>query len=138
MASGATSQSDMRAVDTNVLVRLLARDDPKQVAAAESFVADGAWVSHLVLAETTWVLATVYSRTLVQIAEAVAQLLEHEVLVVQDPDVVALALTGLQKKPAVGFSDCLILEIARKSGHLPLGTFDRGLGRLEGVSKLHG
>ncbi len=39
----------MRAVDTNVLVRLLTRDDPKQLAAAEAFVKPGAWVSRLVL-----------------------------------------------------------------------------------------
>lgn len=128
----------MRAVDTNVLVRLLARDDPKHAAAAESFVAGGAWVSHLVLAETTWVLSTVFSRNARQIAEAIGQLLEHEALVVQDPDVVALALTHLQKKPALGFSDCLILEIARKAGHLPLATFDRDLGRLGGAFKLKG
>ncbi|HEX6160664.1 MAG TPA: hypothetical protein VF111_10890 [Thermoanaerobaculia bacterium] len=42
----------MRAVDTNVLVRLITRDDPSQVKVAEEFVAKGAWVSHLVLAET--------------------------------------------------------------------------------------
>lgn len=126
----------MRALDTNVLVRLLTRDDPKQAAAADAFVAGGAWVSHLVLAETTWVLATVFSRNPVQIAAAIAQLLEHETLAVQDPDVVALALDHLQRKPALGFSDCLILEIARKAGHLPLGTFDRDFGRLDGVSKL--
>jgi predicted nucleic acid-binding protein len=36
----------------------------------------------------------------------------------------------------VGFSDCLILEVARKAGHLPLGTFDRELGRLEGAQRL--
>ena len=39
----------MRAVDTNVLVRLITRDDAKQVAAAEAFVANGAWVPHLAL-----------------------------------------------------------------------------------------
>ena len=128
----------MRAVDTNVLVRLLTRDDPKQTVAAESFVAGGAWVSHLVLAEAPWVLSAVFSRTSPQIARAIAQLLEHESLVVQDPDVVALALTHLQKKPRLGFSDCLIIEIARKAGHLPLGTFDRDLGRLDGVSRLKG
>ncbi|MDP2957228.1 MAG: type II toxin-antitoxin system VapC family toxin [Longimicrobiales bacterium] len=128
----------MRAVDTNVLVRLLARDDQKQAAAAESFVADGAWVSHLVLAETTWVLSAVFSRSSLQIAEAIAQLLEHEALAVQDSDVVGFALAHLRRKPALGFSDCLILEVARKAGHLPLGTFDRDLGRLDGVSKLKG
>ena len=128
----------MRAVDTNVLVRLLARDDPEQAAAAESFVSGGAWISHLVLAETTWVLAAVFARSSVQIAEAVAHLLEHEALVVQDPDVVAQALAQMKRRPALGFSDCLILEVARKAGHLPLGTFDRALGRLSGASKLKG
>ena len=128
----------MRAVDTNVLVRLLARDDPRQAAAAESFVGGGAWVSHLVLAETTWVLSAVFARSSAQIAEAIGHLLEHETLVVQDPDVVALALAQMKTKPALGFSDCLILEVARKAGHLPLGTFDRALGRLPGASKLKG
>ena len=44
----------MRAIDTNVLVWLVVRDDDEQVAAADEFVAAGAWVSHLVLAETLW------------------------------------------------------------------------------------
>ena len=63
---------------------------------------------------------------------------KNETLVVQDPDVVALALAQMKTKPALGFSDCLILEVARKAGHLPLGTFDRALGRLPGASKLKG
>lgn len=126
----------MRAVDTNVLVRLLARDDVTQTAIAEAFVAKGAWISHVVLVETTWVLSSVYARTVLQIADAIALLLEHEALVMQDPDVVALALAQLRQKPATGFSDCLILEIARKAGHLPLGSFDRSLGRLEGAQTL--
>jgi predicted nucleic-acid-binding protein len=50
----------MRAVDTNVLVRLITRDDAHQVAAADAFVHKGAWVSHLVLAETAWVLLAVH------------------------------------------------------------------------------
>jgi predicted nucleic-acid-binding protein len=126
----------MRAVDTNLLVRLLTRDDPKQAAAADSFVANGAWISHLVLAETMWVLATVFSTNPKQIADAIAKLLEHESLIVQDPDVVASALAHFHKKPALGFSDCLILEVARKAGHLPVGTFDRDLGRLDGATRL--
>jgi len=45
----------MRAIDTNVLVRLITRDDSRQAAAAEAFVENGAWVSVLALAEATWV-----------------------------------------------------------------------------------
>ena len=61
----------MRAVDTNVLVRLLTGDHPAQAAAAERFVGNGAWVSHLALAETMWVLASNYERSPVQIAGAI-------------------------------------------------------------------
>lgn len=126
----------MRAVDTNVLVRLLTRDDPKQVAAAEAFVAKGAWVSHVVLAETLWVLESVYELDARRRATAVEMLLHHTSLTLQDPDVVEAALADFRRKPAVGFSDCLVLQIARKSGHLPVGTFDRELARLEGAQRL--
>jgi len=121
----------MRAVDTNVLVRLLVRDDAEQVRAAEDFTSKGAWVSHLVLAETIWVLDAVYDRTAEQIAAGIDMLLNHKDLTVQDADVAALALGRFRKYPALGFSDCLMLEIARKSGHLPVGNFDRDLARLD-------
>ena len=123
----------MRAVDTNVLVRLVVRDDAKQVRTAEEFIASGAWVSHLVLAETTWVLDAVYERSADQIATALDMLLNHEHLSVQDADVVSAATEKFKNRPALGFSDCLVLEIARKSGHLLLGTFDRELGKLDGA-----
>ena len=126
----------MRAIDTNVLVRLIARDDPAQVAGAERFVEKGAWVSHLALAEMVWVLDAVYARTAEQVAVAVEFLLNHTELSLQDPDVVAAALGAFSARPALGFSDCLLLEIARRAGHLPLGTFDRNLGRLDGTQQL--
>jgi predicted nucleic-acid-binding protein len=126
----------MRAVDTNVLVRLVTRDDARQVTAAEAFVARGAWVSHVVLVETVWVLMSVYGLEAPAVATAVGMLLNHRDLVVQDADSVAAALEQYRARPSVGFSDCLVLEEARKAGHLPLGTFDRGLGRLDGAQRL--
>jgi predicted nucleic-acid-binding protein len=126
----------MRSIDTNVLVRLLARDDVKQTAAAERFLETGAWVSHLVLLETIWVLKAVYDRSPSEIAIGVEMLLEHAQLTLQDPDVITSALTKFRSKPSIGFSDCLILEVARKAGHLPLGTLDRGLAKLDGTEKI--
>ena len=126
----------MRSVDTNVLVRLVTRDDAKQVAAAEDFVARGAWVPHLVLAEATWVLMSVYDRGPEAIATAIEMLLNHQHLTLQDPDVVTAAVERFRQRPALGFSDCLVLEVARKAGHTPLGTFDRNLARLDGVERL--
>lgn len=126
----------MRAVDTNLLVRLATRDDPKQVAAAEAFVAPGAWVSHLVLVEMVRVLTSVYRLRSPEVAAAVEILLAHKNLSMQDAEVVGMALQRYRSVPAVSFSDCLVLEVARKAGHLPLGTFDRELGKLPGVERL--
>ena len=126
----------MRAIDTNVLVRLLARDDAGQAARAEEFVGASAWVSQLVLAETIWVLESVYGRTPAQLAAALSLLLAHESLALQDADTVAAALAHFKHKPALGFSDCLVLEIARKAGHSPLGTFDKALAKLAGTKPL--
>lgn len=126
----------MGAVDTNVLVRLVVGDDPAQVAAAEVFVEGGVWVSHLVLAETTWVLKSVYNLASAQIANAVEMFLDHPRLAIQEPDVVVAALFRLRARPTLRFSDCLILEVARKAGHLPVGTFDRDFAKLPDVERI--
>jgi len=126
----------MLAIDTNVLVRLLVRDDAKQAALADQYVAKGAWVSHLVLAETFWVLDAVYDRKPAQLMAALELLLVHDSLVLQDADTVSAALADFRAKPTLGFSDCLVLAIAKKAGHVPLGTFDQGLARLEGAHRI--
>lgn len=123
----------MRAVDTNVIVRLVVRDETKQVAAAEAFVVKGAWVSLLVLAEVMWVLDAVYDLGRQKIAKAVEMLLCHKDLTIQDADVVDAALAEFRARSKVGFSDCLVLQIAKKAGHSPLGTFDRELSKVEGA-----
>jgi predicted nucleic-acid-binding protein len=126
----------MRAVDTNVLVRVISRDEPVQVAAAERFTEEGAWVSTLVLAEAMWVLRASYGLSATELCDAIEMLLNHRDFVLQDPEAVVVALELFREKPALGFSDCLIIGLARQAGHLPLGTFDRNLYRLEGAHKL--
>ena len=126
----------MRAIETNVLVRLVIGDDPEQVGVAEGFVKTGAWVSVLALAEATWVLGSVYALNAASLATAVEMLLDHKDLTLQDSDVVEAALALFRSRPALGFTDCLMLNVARKAGHLPLGTFDRALGKIKGAQKL--
>jgi predicted nucleic-acid-binding protein len=126
----------MRAIDTNVLVRLLARDDAKQVAAAERFVEGGAWASHLVLMEAAWVLDSVYDLAPAAIATAIEMLLVHKNLTLEKTEVVAAAIAQFRKRPTLGFSDCLIVAAARQAGHVPVGTFDRELGKLDDVQRL--
>jgi predicted nucleic-acid-binding protein len=126
----------MRAIDTNMVVRLIARDHTAQVARAEAAVEKGAWVSHLVLVETVWVLDSVYGLSAKQIALAVDMLLDHVQLVVEDADVVGRALDLYRAHPKVAFSDCLMLETARRRGHAPLATFGRRLGGLDGAERI--
>jgi predicted nucleic-acid-binding protein len=115
----------MRAVDTNVLVRLIARDDSRQAASAEAFIQPGAWV-----------LNTNYGLSSKGSAKAIEMLLNHRDLTLQDPETVAAALELFRAKPTLGFSDCLMLQLARKAGHLPLGAFGRNLARVDGAQKL--
>ena len=122
----------VRAIDTNVLVRLIVRDDRAQVEKAEAFVAQGAWVSQLVLAETVWVLESVYGVSRSRIATVGGMLLEHDRLTLQDEDVIRGAHSAFERDRSVGFTDCLIVEAARKAGHIPVGTFDKAMSRLEG------
>lgn len=126
----------MRAVDTNVLIRLITRDDERQTGSAEKFVSAGAWVSHLVLAEAVWVMETVYQLSAAKIIITVEMLLIHANLTIEDADVVEAALGRFRRRSAPDFSDCLVLEIARKAGNLPLGTFDRALGNVDGAERL--
>jgi predicted nucleic-acid-binding protein len=126
----------MRAADTNVLVRIVARDDLQQTAIAEAFIDQGAWVSVVALAEAVWVLSFSYKRTAEQLAAIIEGLLNHQRLSLQDSDAVAQALDLFRARPSLGFADCLILQLARKAGHLPLGTFDRALARVDGTQKL--
>ena len=124
----------MRAIDTSVLIRLIV--DEEQSAAAEHFARDGVWVSTLVLAEAAWVLTKLYDWRPVAVADAMEVLLDSESVVLQDSRAVARALGLFRARPSLRFTDCLILELARQAGHLPLGTFDRRLAKSEGVLKI--
>jgi predicted nucleic-acid-binding protein len=86
--------------------------------------------------EVTWVLDSVYELAPAAIATAIEMLLGHQSITLEKAEVVAAAVAQFRKRPALGFSDCLIVEVARKAGHIPVGTFDRELGRLEGVQRI--
>jgi predicted nucleic-acid-binding protein len=126
----------MRAVDTNVLVRLIVQDNPRQADSARLFVQNGIWVSTLALAETIWVLESNYSHGRREIERAVGMVLDSPNVILQDADVVKDALELFRARPGVDFSDCLLLALARNAGHLPLGTFDRKLSRVPGTELL--
>jgi predicted nucleic-acid-binding protein len=127
----------MGAADTNVLLRLLLDDDVEQARAARSFQRSHAplFVSHVVLAELAWVLSSGYRFSRQRLHALLEMLLDTDGFALEEPNVVQAALAH-HRASAAEFSDCLILAIAQSASATPLGTFDRGLGRLAGVQRL--
>ncbi len=128
----------MRSVDTNVLVRALTGDDRVQSPAAMAFIRNHGpvWISHAVLLETVWVLESVYAQAKPHLAEAIKRISDNVDFVLEDPAVVRAAQGLYQSRGKLDFGDCLLLEIARKAGHVPLATFDKALGKAEGAETL--
>lgn len=128
----------MIAVDTNVLVRLLVEDDPREAQAARTLVAtakeDGEpiLVVDPVLCELEWVLEAAYGAARKEIAKAVQGLLDDDAFVFVDRVSVVEAL-GHYRQTAADLSDCLILTDARRAGARTTATFDRGLRRVPGA-----
>jgi len=123
----------MLAVDTNVIVRLVVRDDERQAVAAEKAVRQGAWLSILALAETVWVLSSIYEFSPAEVVHAVEMLLENEQLTIEHSAAVERVLASYRARPRVRFADCLMVELARQAGYVPLLTFDRALAKLDDV-----
>lgn len=83
----------MTAVDTNVVVRLLTADDPKQAAAARFlFASQEIWISKTVLLETAWVLRSLYGFEERAIHDAFTKLLGLKNVNAEDESSVAAAL----------------------------------------------
>ena len=126
----------MRAIDTNVRVRLIAQDDAAQFQAAESFITGGVWVSTVAFIESIWVLRSFYKLKPKELATAIELLLMQRDLSFENRAAIEAALQLFMERPTLGFNDCMILKLAEKAGHLPLGTFDKDLSKLEGARKL--
>lgn len=99
----------MIAVDTNVLVRLLTGDDPKQGAAAQSlFASEPIWIAKTVLLETGWVLRSLYGLEDSAISDAFMKLLGLKNVRAEDESAVAAALALMAH--GIDFADALHLS----------------------------
>jgi predicted nucleic-acid-binding protein len=111
----------MIAVDTNVVVRLLASDHPQQADVARSLFASGPiWIAKTVLLETAWVLHKLYGFEEDAICEAFGKLLGLENVHAEDETAVTAALALATK--GVEFADALHLG-SRPAG-VPFRSFD--------------
>lgn len=120
----------MIGLDTNVVVRYLTQDDPKQSPIATRFMEstisteDPGFISLIVLAEVLWVLVSLYSVDRAGVAEIITGLLTTEQLRVDSAELVWRAKRRYEKSKA-DFSDALIMECALAAPCKRSVTFDK-------------
>jgi predicted nucleic-acid-binding protein len=128
-------------LDTNVLVRYLAQDDPVQSPLATDLFEhrlteqEPGFISIVAMAETVWVLERAYRLTAVEIAAAIERTLQAAVLVVENEQEVFTAMTAL-KQGRGSFADALIAVLGLNAGCSHTVTFDRRALRLPGFASL--
>jgi len=128
-------------LDTNVIVRYLVQDDPKQSAAATRFIEQSispdspGYVTDITLCEVVWVLAQCYGAGRARIKTVLEGLLSSKQLAVEEAALVWKALRAWDASSA-DFSDALIGEIVAARGGSKTVTFDRAAARLPGFELL--
>jgi predicted nucleic-acid-binding protein len=122
----------MIALDTNVLVRFVVEDDPRQSARAAALI-EGAiarrerlFVAHVVLCELVWVLGRAYGRSKPDIVALLGGILGSAQIVVEGSDLAHHALARYASGGA-DFADYLIAERASVAGCAAVATFDKVL-----------
>jgi predicted nucleic-acid-binding protein len=128
----------MIGLDTNVLVRYIMQDDPKQSRKATQLI-EGlsnekpGFLPLVVVVELVWVLSSSYGLKRDEIADALVLLLRSKELVVDRADLVLQAQRRFAKGGA-DFADCLIERIAYAQGCEATMTFDAGAAKAAGMS----
>lgn len=127
----------MIGLDTNVLVRYLAQDDPVQSPQATDIVErrlteeNPGFVSIVAMVETVWVLDRAYRLGRLEIAATIERLLQADMLVVENEQEVFAALIAL-KEGQGSFADAVIAALGAKAGCPHTLSFDREALRLPG------
>lgn len=118
----------MIAVDTNVIARYIARDDPGQTARADRFLDartadDPAFIARIVLVELVWVLRKAYKYDRAAVGDVVERILATNELRVEDRDAAVAALAAYRTS-AADYADCLLGLLNRDLGCAATVTFD--------------
>jgi predicted nucleic-acid-binding protein len=127
----------MTGIDTNVLLRFVAQDDPVQSPIAARFFAslnekNPGWIGLATVLEFVWVMSSRKQAGRAAIAALLGQLLQMEGIVVERAGVVAQAVR-LFGATRADFADCLIAASAQAAGCTQTVTFDRVAGRDAGM-----
>lgn len=127
----------MTGLDTNILVRFFAKDDPVQtpkarVILASLTVAEPGWVGVATILELVWVMSKVIRVHRTEMVAVLRHLLTREEIVVEQSELLQKALSLFQRGKA-DFADCLIAVSAKAAGCSRTLTFDRDAARDAGM-----
>lgn len=116
----------MLAVDTNVVVRYLTRDDAHQAARAAALI-DGepVFIPTTVVLEAEWVLRTAYQFPKAHIYNGIRILVGQPTVTVEQPEALSRALAWAEQ--GVDFADALHLAASRHC--VGFASFDRALAK---------
>jgi predicted nucleic-acid-binding protein len=127
----------MIGLDTNILVRYLAQDDPVQSAMATRIIESGltesnpGFISVVAMVETVWVLDRAYGLDAKEISAALERILQADTLAVESAQEVFRATIAL-KEGRGSFADALIGALGAEAGCKRTLTFDKSAARLPG------
>jgi len=128
-------------LDTNIVIRYLVQDDPKQASVATRLIEKTlsaevpGFLSHIVLCELAWVLEDCYSQSRTQIAAILQALFTTRQILVQEAELAWKALRALQHR-GIDFSDALIGLAGMSAGCKYTVTFDKEAAKLDGFEML--
>ena len=118
----------MKAVDTNLVVRALAQDEPSQTAAAQAILEAGAFITSGVWIETEWVLRSGYKWDRTRIAEGFLSLAATNSVAVGDPAGLSCAID----RYAAGADWADMIHLLDSAEQRLFVTFDRSLAAVAG------
>jgi predicted nucleic-acid-binding protein len=118
---------NMRAIDTNVVIRFLTGDNPVQAKAARAAIAAGPiFVSLTVWLESEWVLRSGYGFTPAQVADGFSGLAGLPTIVIDEPMILAAAIDWMRQ--GMNFADAL--HLAKAQNCEAFLTFDKKLAKV--------
>lgn len=123
-------------VDTNILVRHLVGEPPRQARRATAFLAgaDALELPSLIVAELVYVLESVYSTPRPVIATSVRAVLAHPTINTPEHHALLRAVELYETTP-LHFADAYLAAVA-EAGDGQVASFDRALDRLATIARI--
>lgn len=118
----------MKALDANIVLRLLIEDDPVQGTIAEKLVASPCWISLTVLLEVAWVLGSRYHMKRTEIAAVLRELDAYDSVEIEGRRAALWAIDRYERGGDI--ADLLHVAAAREAQAFV--TFDQRISRAAG------